>query len=80
MYLGVTAVKPLENYTLLLTFTNGEQRYFDVKPYLNFGVFKALQAPSMFNTVRVYAGTITWDDEIDLDPEMLYPKSSSVFL
>lgn len=35
----VAAVKPLPNYELLLTFTNHEVRRFDVKPYLNKGIF-----------------------------------------
>lgn len=29
----VLSVKPLDNYELLLTFTNDEQRVFDSKPY-----------------------------------------------
>jgi len=33
MYLGVKAVKPKDNYLLLLTFENDEQRLFDMKPY-----------------------------------------------
>ena len=44
MYLGITEVKPQENYNLLLTFENGENRLFDIKPYLDFGpVFKQLK-------------------------------------
>ena len=73
MYLGITAVKPQENYMLLLTFENGEQGLFDMKPYLDFGpVFSALKEPSMFNSVRVYFDTVAWANEADLDPEMLY--------
>jgi len=35
MYLSIKAVKPQDNYFLLLTFENGEQRQFDMKPYLD---------------------------------------------
>jgi hypothetical protein len=77
MYLGITAVSPLDNYMLCLTFENGEQRWFDMKPYLDYGVFRTLKQPEMFKTVRVYLDTIAWDNEIDLDPEILYPNSSS---
>jgi hypothetical protein len=42
MYLGVTAVSPLNNYMLLLTFENGEQRRFDMKPYLDKGIFSEI--------------------------------------
>ena len=76
MYLGVKAVKPQENYMLLLTFENDEQGLFDMKPYLDFGpVFCALKEPSMFNSVRVYSDTVSWANEADLDPEILYTNS-----
>jgi len=29
----------------------------------------------MFNSVRVYFDTISWANEADLDPEILYPNS-----
>jgi len=76
MYLGVKAVVPKEDYMLLLTFENDEQRLFDMKPYLDFGtVFRALKDPAMFNTAHVFADTVGWDNNADLDPEMLYPNS-----
>ncbi|GHT80009.1 hypothetical protein FACS189467_0950 [Bacteroidia bacterium] len=79
MYLGVTAVKPLIDYELLLTFESGEQRRFDMKPYLNIGpVFKALKDPAMFATVRVCARTIAWQNKADIDPEVLYPDSTKI--
>jgi hypothetical protein len=77
MYLGVKKVVPQDNYILLLTFENGEQRRFDVKPYLNMGpVFQALKDPVLFNTAHLFADTIAWKNNADLDPEILYPNSS----
>ncbi|HLP48451.1 MAG TPA: DUF2442 domain-containing protein, partial [Candidatus Kapabacteria bacterium] len=32
-----------KNYTLTITFTNNEVRLFDMKPYLNTGIFKELK-------------------------------------
>jgi hypothetical protein len=78
MYLGVTAVSPHDNYMLHLTFENGEQRWFDMKPYLDYGIFRTLKQPDVFKTVRVCFDTVAWDNEVDLDPEILYPNSSSV--
>ena len=76
MYLGVKAVRPQDDYILLLTFENDEQRLFDMKPYLDFGpVFRALKEPAMFNSVRVYFDTVSWANDADLDPEILYPNS-----
>ncbi|GHV09686.1 hypothetical protein FACS1894162_0790 [Bacteroidia bacterium] len=39
----VIDVKPENDYMLRLYFTNGEVRRFDVKPYLEFEVFRALK-------------------------------------
>lgn len=75
MYLSVIDVKPLENYQLLLTFANGEKRKFDMKPYLDIGIFKELKNTMLFKTVRINFDTIEWANEADLDPELLYQNS-----
>jgi len=43
MYLSVKKVKPLSDYKLELTFENNEIKIFDVKPYLDTGLFKTLK-------------------------------------
>lgn len=53
MYLAIKNVMPLSNYQLLLTFENGEQRQFDMNPYLNHGIFKELKDIALFNTVKI---------------------------
>lgn len=78
MYLAVKDVKPQDNYLLLLTFENGEQRQFDMKPYLDFGIFRELKDPGLFKTVKTSFDTIEWDNEADFDPEILYQKSQKV--
>jgi len=75
MYLGVTKVKPLPDYRLLLTFENNEEREFDVKPYLEIGIFSELKDISKFNSVSVKFDTIEWFNGADLDPEILYSDS-----
>jgi hypothetical protein len=75
MYLAIESVKPQENYLLLLTFENGEKRQFDMKPYLDLGIFRELKDLNLFNTVRTSFDTIEWANEADLDPELLYQKS-----
>jgi len=77
MYLGVKDVKPLSDYKLLLTFENDEKRYFDVSPYLDFGIFSELRDVSIFNAVTVKFDTIEWPNGADLDPEILYKESST---
>ena len=75
MYLSVKKVKPLSNYNLELTFENKEIRIFDIKPYLNTGLFKKLKDEKYFNMVKVSYDTIEWPNGVDLDPEILYEKS-----
>jgi len=77
-YYAVKAVTPVEDYKLLLTFTNGERRLFDMKPYLNKGVFRELRDVSLFNTVHVSFDTVEWNNEADFDPEALYNYSVKV--
>ncbi len=75
MFFAVTEVQPLEDYLLHLTFKNGEQKVFDMKPYLNTGIFKALKDERLFNTAKVSFDTIEWENEADIDPETLYHES-----
>ena len=48
MMIKVTAVKALDDYQLELCFNTGETRVFDVRPYLNKGIFTELRDPSYF--------------------------------
>lgn len=68
-------VKPAENYTLHLWFKNGEEGIFDMKPYLNKGIFRALQDVNVFNSVRPFIGSIQWSNEADICPDTLYLDS-----
>jgi len=77
MYPAVKNVKPLEGYKLLLHFTNGEEKIFDVSPYLNLGKFSELQDQSLFRSVTVSFDTIQWANQLDIDPELLYDKSKN---
>ena len=77
MYLGITAVEPLPDFQLLLTFENAEQRLFDVKPLLSTGLFSQLRDERLFRSVTVRFDTIEWSNGTDLDPEMLYHKSTA---
>ena len=78
MYLSIKEVKPQDNYLLLLTFENGEQRQFDMKPYLGIGIFQELKDLRLFKTVKTSFDSIEWDNMADFDPEILYQKSQKV--
>ncbi|GBU21736.1 hypothetical protein R80B4_01636 [Fibrobacteres bacterium R8-0-B4] len=72
MYLSMNKVKPLSDYKLELSFENREIKIFDVKPYLDIGVFTTLRDENGFKRVKVSFDTVEWPDGIDLDPEVLY--------
>jgi len=71
----VTNVKPEHDFSLLITFSNGEVKKFDVKPYLGIGLFKELKDLSLFNSVRPCLGSIQWSNGVDLCPDTLYLDS-----
>jgi uncharacterized protein DUF2442 len=78
MYLAIKEVKPIKDYSLILTFENGEIRQFDMKPYLEKGIFKELHDLSVFNSVKISFDTIEWNNQADFDPEVLYKDSLPV--
>jgi Protein of unknown function (DUF2442) len=71
----VIYVKPLPEYQLQLKFKNGEEKVFDMRPYLETGIFKELKDLSLFKTVRISFDTVEWANEADIDPETLYSES-----
>lgn len=75
MHPSVKHVAPSNDFTLTIDFDNGERGTLDMKPYLDFGVFRQLKDPDAFNRVRVSFDTIEWDSGADLDPEFVYEKS-----
>jgi hypothetical protein len=71
-------VKAKSDYTLILTFNNGEVKVFDMKPYLNIGIFKELRDLKLFKKVRLSFDSVEWPNEADLDPEILYSESKAI--
>lgn len=71
----VKVVTPNSDFTLILTFTNGEVRRFDVKPYWDKGIFQALKDPANFNSVRPFMVSIQWNGGQDFCPDTLYLES-----
>ncbi len=57
---------------LRLWFENGERRRFDMKPYLDYEVFRALKEPEMFDSVSMFLGSVVWPNNSDLSYDTLY--------
>ncbi|MFZ1321955.1 MAG: DUF2442 domain-containing protein [Ignavibacteria bacterium] len=71
----IKSVKPNSDYSLVLTFNNGEVKMFDMKPYLDIGIFRELKNLELFNTVKPMMGSIMWINGQDLCPDTLYLES-----
>lgn len=82
--MNIINVIPTNNYELILQYSNGEVKVYDVKPLLNKGVFQLLKDKQIFKTVRTTNEAIEWPNvinklgycsEIDIAPESLYKDS-----
>ena len=71
---AVISVECEDDYILSVAFDNGESGLLDMKPYLNFGVFRKIKDPDIFGTVHVSFDTIAWESGADIDPEFVYEK------
>ena len=72
----VSAVWPENDFNLRVEFTNGETRYFDMKPYLESPVYRSLAKPGFFALASTGYGTVVWPNDIDIAPETLYELSA----
>lgn len=87
MFKSILQVYPEENYQVYLYFNTGEVRLFDASEIVGKGVFKVLADKKFFvERCTVLNHTLAWDVSgnydptqcLDLDPEVLYEKSTRV--
>lgn len=71
MYWDVKIVKPLSDYRIYVEVEDGRKGFFDMKPYLDFGVFRELKNEHYFKQVGIQFGAVTWPHEQDIAPETL---------
>lgn len=74
----VLNVVPQEDYSVIITFENGEIKKFNVMPYINGEWFGQLRDIAVFNTVRPCGNTIEWIDGQDIAPHELYELSVTI--
>jgi len=74
--LDVVSVKVRPCYRLELEFENGEQRVFDMSPYMDKKPFNRLKDSPVFNCATIDYGTVVWPGNIDIAPETLYDDSA----
>lgn len=78
MYWDVKLVRPLPDYRIYVEIMDGRKGIFDMKPYLNFGVFQELQDVNYFKQVGILFGAVTWPHEQDIAPETLLAEMQPV--
>ena len=74
----VKSVCALDGYELEVWFDNGESRRFDVKPYLDRGIFVRLRDHAAFREARVVAGSVEWPNGLDLSYDTLYIEGQPI--
>ena len=71
-------VTPLDDFSLILDFDDGEKRLYDFKPNLTHKFYKALADIRLFRAVSVNDGEIEWLTGQDFCPHTLYEESEPV--
>ena len=74
----VKAVTPQHDYTLLLTFADGQKRIYDARPLLKKKLYAQLQNLDVFQSAQAFCGTVVWRGDIDIAPEHLYECSKPI--
>ncbi|WP_222424161.1 DUF2442 domain-containing protein [Desulfamplus magnetovallimortis] len=59
------------DYTLFVELSDGRTGVFDVKPYIDKGVFKQLQDKDYFKQVKPFFCGISWPNEQDLSADTI---------
>ena len=75
---NVTKVTPMSDYRLLVEYETGEQRIFDVKPYISGEWYGELKDEKVFCSVKPCGSTVEWEDGQDIAPHELYELSVAV--
>ena len=74
----VVAARANDDFSLDIKFDDGSVKRFDVRPYLEYGIFQELKDRDYFKRVKVAFGTVQWPNEQDISPETLYVESVAI--
>ena len=69
--LKVKKVNAYNDYTLFVELSDGRTGIFDVKPYLDKGVFTQLKDKDYFKQVKPFFCGIVWPNEQDLSADTI---------
>ena len=69
----VHSVEQREGFKVNIRFTDGSSREANLAPYLRGPIFEPIRNdPTLFGSLQVEEGTITWPNGADIDPDVLY--------
>lgn len=66
------SVIPNDDYIISVKFDNGEEKKFDVKPYIKGEWYSQLRDVAYFKAVKTDGYTVVWPDGQDICPDELY--------
>ena len=79
MFVKITSVAALPDYILLVGFSTGEFKQFDIKPLISkYPPFKALtDVKGLYEQVKIDMGGygVVWNDDLDLSADGLYEQA-----
>ena len=81
MFHTISDVKPLPGMELLVKFSNGDTKRYDVKPLMDkWEPFRALLVKGLFERVEVDRGGygVAWNDQLDLSCNELWDNGAEV--
>ncbi|MGI8669965.1 MAG: DUF2442 domain-containing protein [Aridibacter sp.] len=61
----------MPEYKIKVVLSNGKRGIFDVKPYLDKGIFTELKDYNYFRNDRIEYGTISWQNGQDFSPNTI---------
>lgn len=68
----------IRDYTIKITFDNGEEKIADCKKWLIGEVFEPLKDKGYFQRFFIDGWTISWPNGADIAPETLYEDSTPI--
>lgn len=69
--LKVEAIECAQNFQLRARLSNGAEGFFDVKPYLSYGIFSELNNIEYFRAVKINFAGIYWPNGQDFSADTL---------
>lgn len=75
----INSIQTLTDFQLQITFEDGTEKRFDLKPYFKFPVFSILKDENIFRSVVNKNYFIEWQNhEIDLSADTLWHEGKTI--